>query len=92
MRNVAHLQDVDDQGEDVAHEKDDHNHHEHCGQPDLPLLEPGQLRPLRVGLPDLEVDPQVEGGQAGERDDVHHHKVHPGDVNAIGEKMQRQMS
>ena len=31
--------------------------------------------------PDLQVDAQVEGGEAGERHDVHHHQVHPRDVD-----------
>ena len=36
----AHLQDVDDQGKDVADEEDQDNHHQHCRQANLLLLQP----------------------------------------------------
>ena len=34
--------------------------------------------------PDLKVDSQVEGGEAREGHDVHHHQVHPRDVYTVG--------
>jgi hypothetical protein len=82
----SYLEQVNNEGENVAHEKYDHDDHEHRGHPDLSLLQPGQLGARGVGLADLQVDAQVEHGQAGEGDDVHHHQVHPRDVNAEEEE------
>ena len=88
-RRLTHLEEVDDEREDVAHEEDEDDDHEHGGHADLALLHAGQLRPLRVGPPDLQVDAQVEGGEAGEGRDVHDHQVHPRDVYTVRREGQR---
>ena len=51
QRRLAHLEEVDDEGEDVAHEEDEDDDHEHGGHPDLALLHARQLSPLGVGTP-----------------------------------------
>ena len=51
QRRLAHLEEVDDEGEDVAHEEDEDDDHEHGRHPDLALLHARQLSPLGVGTP-----------------------------------------
>ena len=41
MSAGSHLEDVDDEGEDVADEEDQHDHHQHRRQAHLFLLQPG---------------------------------------------------
>ena len=49
--SLSHLEEVDDEREDVAHEEDEDDDHQHRRHPDLPLLHARQLRPLRVRPP-----------------------------------------
>ena len=46
------------------------------------IHQPGELCPLAVGPPDLEVDEEVEGGERDEGDDVHEDEVESVDVDA----------
>ena len=84
---LSHLEQVDDERQDIAHEEHEDDDHEHGGHADLALLHAGQLCSLCVGPSDLHVDAQVEGREAREWHDVHHHQVHPRDVNTA-RKMQ----
>ena len=53
---------------------------------------PRQSCPFRVGSPDLQIDEQVEPGQAGKGQDVHDHQVEPRDVETDVELVVTQRS
>ncbi len=52
--DIHDLENVDNEGEDVADEEDKDDDHEHRRKPDLFLLQAGQAGPLGVGPTNLQ--------------------------------------
>lgn len=72
-----HLQNVDEQREDVADEEDGHDAHQHRGQSDFFFFASAEPAPVEAGAAHGAPDRHVQHGQGHEGDEVHHEQVQP---------------